>query len=309
MVRKTKKATALISRTEQLKLERGPTEQVALIPTEKIHFMVLNPNVMDAETFQRLVDDLRKHGVQSMDPVLVRPLPNHEFEVVNGESRTKAALRLGARMVPGFVAKLTVDEAEVLCYRKNAERGTLDPLKEARLFDAERKKHRTAKQIAAKFGATKDYVVNRLKLLAITPEVVDFIPNGLRHQPSKLEALARIKDPQKQFDFVKSLVDFDNISQGKLREQVKEILGEAEAPRDEEEEEGLPLKGVTEKAKAYATCPLFELVESLHALVHEEHFDDPAVNNGICALHPTCDQLTLVLRGAVENLSKATRGI
>ncbi|MGA2682221.1 MAG: ParB/RepB/Spo0J family partition protein [Candidatus Bathyarchaeia archaeon] len=139
-----------------------------------------NPNVMQATEFHALRQDMELNGPEGIDPVLVSPYrcfymgedANPFYVIVDGEHRWKAAKELCWNEIRCEVRELNEQEAKVICYRKNKDRGTIDPLKEAALFKGELDLQFSQKDIAEMFLVDQSTVSQRLSLLKLVPEVL-----------------------------------------------------------------------------------------------------------------------------------------
>lgn len=140
-----------------------------------------NPNVMAPEVFRSLCEDMKQGGHDVISPITVSEKKvfynNPEFEsgkyvIVDGENRWKAAKEIGWSTIACDISALTEDLAKVVNYRKNKERGTIDPLREASLFKSETESL-TQEQVALKYGVSQPFIANRLRLIKLNPEVVE----------------------------------------------------------------------------------------------------------------------------------------
>jgi ParB/RepB/Spo0J family partition protein len=121
---------------------------------------------MPHTTFLQLVDDMRDRGLDAINPIEIRPVEGKPpYEVVDGESRWKAAKELQWKTIRCDVRSMSLDEAKAECYRKSKERGTIDPFKEAELFKSEIDGGLTTRKIARKYGVSLGYVGESLRLL------------------------------------------------------------------------------------------------------------------------------------------------
>jgi len=156
-----------------------------------------NPNEMSEEEFQPLLENMRKEGPNGTDPLLIRPLGADDWEIIDGFHRYKAAGVLAWPKIRCMVRRVDEDRAQEINYAKNKLRGSINPWKEAELFEASRKKGLTQEAIAKKFGlSSRQYVESTLSLLRVSPTVRQFAPRGANR--SLLELLARVDDPVKQ---------------------------------------------------------------------------------------------------------------
>lgn len=82
----------------------------------------------DPEKLDQLVRSIAQHGI--LEPLLVRPLQSNEYELVAGERRYRAALKLGLIEVPVVIRPLNDEEAIQLALIENLQREDLNPIEE-----------------------------------------------------------------------------------------------------------------------------------------------------------------------------------
>jgi len=141
------------------------------IPLDRITPRSLNCNELDDETFNMLVEDIRANGLRYS--VLVRKIGPDSYELVDGEHRWRAAKQLGWKEIEAQVADMSGEEADIANFKLNSERGQLNPIKVATLFDKEREKGLSQGKIGKKYGLTQQRVSQYLEILTF--------PEGIRH--------------------------------------------------------------------------------------------------------------------------------
>jgi ParB/RepB/Spo0J family partition protein len=186
-----------------------------LISVEKIDKNEWNPNVMQDAEYLALKQDMQTNGPRGVDPILVSPFAcffpgepvNERFVIVDGEHRWRIAKELGWKEILCEVREVTEDDAKAICYRRNRERGNIDPFKEARLFQSEVVRQRSQKEIAEKYLVERSTVAHRLSLLRLDEEVIESVSKVPRGTitPSHLEPIASL-EPADQKELVKELV-------------------------------------------------------------------------------------------------------
>lgn len=125
---------------------------IVWVDIDKIHANNYNPNVMDQEKFEALVEFCESHGAEELDPLWLRNDGNGQFEIIDGEHRWKAVKKVGWVRLRAFVTDKDVDSAKVLNVRKNRERGLLDAFKLGEVFNSETEKGLSCKDVAKKYG-------------------------------------------------------------------------------------------------------------------------------------------------------------
>jgi chromate transport protein ChrA len=86
----------------------------------------------DEAAIQDLVASVRYHGI--LQPLLVRPLPEAGYEIVNGERRYQAAQKAGLTEVPVIIRQMIDEEALQYVLIEDLRRGDLNLVQETETF-------------------------------------------------------------------------------------------------------------------------------------------------------------------------------
>lgn len=142
---------------------------------------------LQQDSLQELIDSVMQKGV--IQPVLLRYQKKNGsniYELVCGERRYRASLAVQAidkekNSIPAYVRELSDEEAFDLQLTENLQRKDVHPLKEARaykfLIDKDKTKNSTA-ELALRFGKSETYILQRLKLNDLVPEVMKDYEEG-----------------------------------------------------------------------------------------------------------------------------------
>ncbi|MEP0883710.1 ParB/RepB/Spo0J family partition protein [Trichocoleus sp. ST-U3] len=107
----------------------GDSRLVAeLVRTSDIKTRTQPRRYFDAEKLEQLVQSVKQHGI--LEPLLVRPLPDNQYELVAGERRYRSAIELELAEVPVVVRELNDTEALQLALVENLQREDLNPVEE-----------------------------------------------------------------------------------------------------------------------------------------------------------------------------------
>lgn len=142
-----------------------------------------NPNDMEAEYFEALVEAVKQEGMNQ--PVLVREDPANpgKFLIVDGENRYQAVKFLGKPRLPVVVVPLTESMAKIRTLSYNQLRGSNIPIKLARLL-VDLHKEFTPKEVRAMTGLVEDDQTSVMELL----KVPDFNPSdGIKISPQDVD--------------------------------------------------------------------------------------------------------------------------
>ena len=132
---------------------------------------------MDPESIAELADSIKAQGV--IQPILVRPVENGNFEIIAGERRWRASQLAGLTRVPVVIRTVPDKSALAMALIENIQREDLNPLEEAtgiqRLVDEFDMTHDAAAQAV---GRSRSAVTNLLRLLNLSKAVQDLLMQG-----------------------------------------------------------------------------------------------------------------------------------
>ncbi len=183
----------------------------ALIPSEvvgdgasslvEIPVSAIRPNPhqprthFDEDTLAALTASIREVGI--LQPVLVRPLANGEYELVAGERRWRAARRAGLPAVPAIVRDVNEVTSVEQALVENLHRQDLNPLEEASAYQQLIEDFGlTHEQLSSRVGRSRVAVTNALRLFQLPPSVQKLVADG---QLSAGHARALLGTPDRAF--------------------------------------------------------------------------------------------------------------
>lgn len=132
---------------------------------------------MDPESIAELADSIKAQGL--IQPILVRPADDGQYEIIAGERRWRAAQLAGLQQVPVVVRDVADRSALAMALIENIQREDLNPLEEAagiqRLLEEFGMTH---EQAAESVGRSRSAVTNLLRLLSLARPVQDLLMRG-----------------------------------------------------------------------------------------------------------------------------------
>lgn len=224
----------------------------------------------DPEKLDQLANSIAQHGI--LEPLLVRPLKANQYELVAGERRYRAALKLGLSEVPAVIRQLNDEEAIQLALIENLQREDLNPIEETEgvLQLLASKLNLPVKAVPAllyqmkntfdKEGALRNNVIpsfraeqeqkiqavfqdlglmswlsftcNRLPLLNLSEEILDAIRCG-KIAYTKALAIARLKDESQRQALLDQAIK-ENFSLNQIRSYVQtvKLQSKSQSPKD-----------------------------------------------------------------------------
>jgi ParB family chromosome partitioning protein len=192
---------------------------VRVIPVDRIEANPEQPRLaFNEETLQELAASIKEHGV--LQPILVRPLEGHRYQLVAGERRWRASKMAGLESIPALVEELDDDTALEISIIENLQREDISPLDEAAMYDRMVHEHGySIRKLADKLGKDKGYLENRLRLADAPPEVRELV--SLRKDTlSHAYELMKVEDPKKRRRLAEQ-VAAGQLTLIKLRERIE----------------------------------------------------------------------------------------
>jgi ParB family chromosome partitioning protein len=145
---------------------------------------VIRPNpgqprkMFDSEHLEELKQSIEVHGV--LQPILVRPAANGQYEIVSGERRWRAARLAGLQTIPVVVRVADDGQSLELAIVENVQRQDLDPIEKAKGFQMLHEHFQLSHEaIAARVGMQRSTIVNFVRLLELPKEIQDGVSAGL----------------------------------------------------------------------------------------------------------------------------------
>lgn len=160
-------------------------EKIQEINLYEIRPSAMNPRkTFDQEALQELADNIKSQGL--LQPITIRPvdeLLNKDgtvchYEVVCGERRYRAVKLNGSKTIPCIVRELTDEQAFDAMITENLQRKDVDPTEEAFAFGELAKRGQTTEEIALRFGKSTRFVLDRIKLNKLIPELMLRVKDG-----------------------------------------------------------------------------------------------------------------------------------
>ena len=161
------------------------------LPIQKLRPFEGHPfKVTDDEEMDQLVWSVLTQGL--LTPLVVRPLPNGEYEVISGHRRLHACKKAGIETVPALITDMDRDAAAIALVDSNLHREKILPSEKAFAYklkrDALSHQGKTSHQVGEKLptsaiigkegGDSMNQVLRYIRLTNLTPGILDMVDEG-----------------------------------------------------------------------------------------------------------------------------------
>jgi len=130
--------------------------------------------IFEKKALQELAESIKAEGI--IQPIIVRPTTNSEYEIIAGERRWRAAQILGLEVLSCLVGCYTDEQAAAITPIENVQREDLNPIEEARaylnLIDDFKYTH---EEVATIVGKSREKITNILRLLKLDVRVQELL--------------------------------------------------------------------------------------------------------------------------------------
>ena len=158
----------------------------------------------DEEELQALADSIVEHGI--IQPLTVRELSNGYYQIIAGERRWRAARLAKLQEVPVVIIEADDKKAMELALIENLQRQDLNPVEEALGYRSLMEDHGLTQDDAAKrVGKSRPAVANALRLLNLSPEVLEKVRDGSL-SAGHARAVLSLKAEKKQLEAVQKII-------------------------------------------------------------------------------------------------------
>ncbi|XGV94284.1 MAG: ParB/RepB/Spo0J family partition protein (plasmid) [Leptolyngbya sp. BL-A-14] len=244
--------------------EDEPTSSSQAVNLSQIKLPKQQPRkYFDPQKITQLAESIKEHGI--LEPLLVRPVSDGNYELIAGERRLRAAKDAGLTEVPIVIRDFNDKQALQVSLIENLQREDLNPVEETegllqllaveldkpqsdvvsllhRMLDESKGKvpHNVMgnsettviQQIFNEIASMEwqSFVSNRLPLLNLQEDVLEALRQG-KLEYTKARAIARIKDDSQRRTLLKDTISKDlSLSQIKERIATLKAVGEEEKP-------------------------------------------------------------------------------
>jgi ParB family chromosome partitioning protein len=171
---------ALLTSAPRDPSEETTTHQSELqkLPIEQLHPGKYQPRKdMSDEALNDLSNSIKSQGI--IQPIVVRPISEHSYEIIAGERRWRAAQLAELDTVPCLIKDVPDESAVAIALIENIQREDLNAMEEAIALERLLMEFElTHQEVADAVGKSRTTVTNLLRLNNLNSEVKTFLEHG-----------------------------------------------------------------------------------------------------------------------------------
>jgi ParB family chromosome partitioning protein len=214
----------------------------------------------DEEALTALTASIREMGI--LQPILVRPAVDDQYEIIAGERRWRAAKRAGLQHVPCIVRDVEDTAALEHALVENLHRQDLNPLEEAAAYQQLMEDFGlTQELVAQRVGRSRSAVANTLRLFQLPPSIQRMVGDG-RLSAGHARALLATPDRDLQEELADEILN-RGLSVRDAEQLVRERLAPPAEPEAEPEPDPQPVAPAARTPPALREPAVLELEELL----------------------------------------------
>ena len=166
---------ALLGDSFEEPAEKSPYQ---LLPLHKVEPNRSQPRQdFDEDELEALAESIRTHGV--IQPLTVRQLDTGYYQIVAGERRWRASRMAGLSEIPAVIIEADDRKSMELALIENLQRHDLNPIEEALGYETLMNDYGlTQEEASQRVGKSRSAVANALRLLNLTPDVLEKVRSG-----------------------------------------------------------------------------------------------------------------------------------
>ena len=158
----------------------------------------------DEVELEALAESIAVHGV--IQPLTVRELPSGYYQIIAGERRWRAARMANLNEIPAVIIEADDKKAMELALIENLQPQDLNPVEEALGYESLMSEYGlTQEETAARVGKSRPAVANALRLLNLSPEVLQKVRAG-ELSAGHARAVLSLKSEKKQQEAAQKII-------------------------------------------------------------------------------------------------------
>jgi ParB family chromosome partitioning protein len=210
----------------------NPTSGINEIPVSEIETNPFQPRThFDEDALLELAESIKVHGI--IQPITVRRLAHHQYQLISGERRFQASKLAGLETIPAYIRSADDQQMLEMALIENIQRENLNAIEIAlsyqRLISECNLKQ---EQLGERVGKNRATITNYLRLLKLPPDVQIAVRDN-KLSMGHARAIINVESADQQlYIFKKTLAE--DLSVRRVEELVRELGAPKSTPANEE---------------------------------------------------------------------------
>ena len=129
------------------------------------------------DELQELANSIKSQGI--LQPIVVRPIENDQYEIIAGERRWRGAQIAGIHEIPALIKNISNEAVKEVALIENIQRENLNSVEEARAYKTILNNNNTDyEKLSQSVGKSKSHISNTIRLLELDEEILQYIVSG-----------------------------------------------------------------------------------------------------------------------------------
>jgi ParB family chromosome partitioning protein len=210
--------------------QKSPTGGVTEVPLEEIEVNPFQPRShFDQEAILELAESIQIHGI--IQPITVRRLTDHQYQLISGERRYQAAKLAGLKEIPVYIRSANDQQMLEMALIENIQRENLNAIEIAlsyqRLMSECSLKQ---EELGERVGKNRTTVTNYLRLLKLPPDIQIAVRDN-KLSMGHARAIINVENPEQQLYIFKKTLSED-LSVRKVEELVRDLAQKNESKKE-----------------------------------------------------------------------------
>jgi ParB family chromosome partitioning protein len=198
-----------------------PTSGMTEIPVSEIEVNPFQPRThFDQEALLELAESITVHGI--IQPITVRRLSDHQYQLISGERRFQASKLAGLDTIPAYIRSANDQQMLEMALIENIQRENLNAIEIAlsyqRLMTECSLKQ---EELGERVGKNRTTVTNYLRLLKLPPDIQIAVRDN-KLSMGHARAIINVENADQQLYIFKQAVN-DDLSVRKVEELVRDL--------------------------------------------------------------------------------------
>lgn len=160
--------------------------------------------VFDQEALEGLAESIKTYGV--IQPIVVTKKDNY-YAIIAGERRWRASKIAGITEIPAIIREDDERKNKEIALIENIQREDLNAYEKAMAIKNLMADYNlTQEQVAKKLGRSRSGIANTVRILNLSPDVLEFAKEG-KLTEGHCKALMAITDPKKQYETAVRMIE------------------------------------------------------------------------------------------------------